>query len=627
MAGKPVNMEYPNWLKKRIEDSTKIWGVPPDRVIRQIEEQGRIVGNPVQRRPSPPRVIQSSHNMNFGGETEEPIRRVQNSIQPSSPPRIIQSSNDMNFGRETEGSVGRVQNLIQAISPPRIILSSSPPRIIQSSSPPRITKSSSRPRITKSSSRPRIIQSSNDMDFRLQRIDALLSSRDPILGRPSNNALPGSSYQMPMEIDDDDDDPVVVSNPNTTSIRTVSVETHKSGSSKKRPSSIRLPSNGISKSGPSTRRPPSHRPSKSGLIGNIPSTSGPSRDKRPVVSPNPISNSNFDSHEQVNGAEPKQFVAKPLPIWYESIKTTSLGMKNINKHPTYDQSQANTALSSMKSCILYCEQGKDEFDELRDQIHKAEILLRVDKYVVRKNRMLEPAYGLPRIFATTLMKVPEDLRMDSWQLYLRWHQEVFEIDILRGIEVRMGRDRSADRIASTWKKVNARYYGEGDLVLGQWWPTQLCLVRDGAHGAAQGGIYGEKLRGAFSIVLSGGSQYEDEDKGDTIWYSGTDGKNSKPTENTLRMVESCDTVHNNVRVFRSHQLSKKNPFRPEVGLRYDGLYTVQQKQLRDEEKQIFRFLLVRCKNQHPIRYGDNSWARPTKFEIQEDTKLRLHGRA
>jgi hypothetical protein len=67
---------------------------------------------------------------------------------------------------------------------------------------------------------------------------------------------------------------------------------------------------------------------------------------------------------------------------------------------------------------------------------------------------------------------------------------------------------------------------------------QLCTVRDGPHGAAQRGIYGEAGKGAYSIVLSGGNHYSNVDKGDTIRYSGTDSKYETPTENTRRMLDS-----------------------------------------------------------------------------------------
>jgi hypothetical protein len=67
---------------------------------------------------------------------------------------------------------------------------------------------------------------------------------------------------------------------------------------------------------------------------------------------------------------------------------------------------------------------------------------------------------------------------------------------------------------------------------------QLCTVRDGPHGAAQRGIYGEAGKGAYLIVLSDGNHHSNVDKGDTIWYSGTDSKDETPTENTGRMLDS-----------------------------------------------------------------------------------------
>jgi hypothetical protein len=53
----------------------------------------------------------------------------------------------------------------------------------------------------------------------------------------------------------------------------------------------------------------------------------------------------------------------------------------------------------------------------------------------------------------------------------------------------------------------------------------------------RGGIYGEAGKGAYSIVLSGDNYYSDVDKGDTIWYSGTDSKDETPTENTRRILD------------------------------------------------------------------------------------------
>ena len=60
---------------------------------------------------------------------------------------------------------------------------------------------------------------------------------------------------------------------------------------------------------------------------------------------------------------------------------------------------------------------------------------------------------------------------------------------------------------------------------------QLYTVRDGPHGAAQCGIYGEASKGAYLIVLSNGNHHSNIDKGDMIWYSSTDSKDKTLTKN------------------------------------------------------------------------------------------------
>ena len=45
-------------------------------------------------------------------------------------------------------------------------------------------------------------------------------------------------------------------------------------------------------------------------------------------------------------------------------------------------------------------------------------------------------------------------------------------------------------------------FGHNGLEVGDWWPQRICALRDGAHGAIQGGIAGSFLTGAFSIVVS-----------------------------------------------------------------------------------------------------------------------------
>ncbi|KAL1612875.1 hypothetical protein SLS60_001105 [Paraconiothyrium brasiliense] len=338
-----------------------------------------------------------------------------------------------------------------------------------------------------------------------------------------------------------------------------------------------------------------------------------------------------------------EYKPKAPPNWLKAILTTSLNREL--KRQDKDRTQALRAIEAFKDCIRRCEDataaGKTEaqleklFEELRDHVHKAAIWLTgVDKYVVRKTNMLTVENGLPRIFASTQVHYPWDLKADAWQLYLRWYRQDFKPDLLRGIVTRKEKNRASDRIDPEWAKnpslmISSNYHGEGDLVLGQWWPTQLCAKRDGAHGAPQGGIWGQKGKGAYSIVLSSGG-YKDKDDGDEIWYSGTDNKNPNnkdPTENTQRLIESCEEFPDQpVRVLRSAQLSVTNPYRPKCGLRYDGLYKVVGYELLDKTKQEHLFKLVRCENQNPIRCEENAARRPTRYEEEEYARLKKDGR-
>ena len=134
------------------------------------------------------------------------------------------------------------------------------------------------------------------------------------------------------------------------------------------------------------------------------------------------------------------------------------------------------------------------------------------------------------------------------------------------------------------------------------------------------GIFGEKDKGAYSIVLSGGG-YNDQDDGHIIEYSGTESKDSTPTEATNALIVSKD-LGNPIRVIRSSQLVKSNKYRPELGLRYDGLYQVKDYKLVNEAKAMYRFHLERCEGQEPIRCEDNAARRPTIFEVEKYQELK-----
>lgn len=184
-----------------------------------------------------------------------------------------------------------------------------------------------------------------------------------------------------------------------------------------------------------------------------------------------------------------RFPTRPaMPPWYVSISAKTLAQLD-RRRP-----QELAAIDALKNCITRCEHEKDNtklkklHNELRHHVHKAEIKLDMNRIKVKKTRILTD-HGLPRIFREDA-EFPWDLKAEAWYLYERWMNEDFQQDILRGIVTVKGKDRNGDRIDHAYREKHPRdpkFFGEGGLVLGQWWPSQLCTVRDGAHGAAQGG--------------------------------------------------------------------------------------------------------------------------------------------
>ena len=345
-----------------------------------------------------------------------------------------------------------------------------------------------------------------------------------------------------------------------------------------------------------------------------------------VNNPNPKETITISS-KSLSSSQPKveQYaVPTDLPEWYTSISTDSIHMKNLSKR----RPPALTTLDALKDLARQCEDAPKKnrssdlpnlYNKLRDLIHKAEITLPVTPYMLRKTYMLSPQNGLPRIFRAEA-SFPPDIKADSYQLYKRWYAGNLTQDLLRGIITKKSTNRSSDSICPAYRSkypVTAKYIGQGDLVPGQWWPTQLCAVRDGAHGTPQGGIFGSKPHGAYSIVLSSGTGYSDLDEGDTIHYSGTENNDNagSVTENTKHLLTSLQT-RDPVRVLRSAQLGKGNKYRPERGIRYDGLYVVQGYEVLDEKKGMLRFRLERCEGQEGIRWEGEA-RRPTVYEVRE----------
>jgi SAD/SRA domain len=145
--------------------------------------------------------------------------------------------------------------------------------------------------------------------------------------------------------------------------------------------------------------------------------------------------------------------------------------------------------------------------------------------------------------------------------------------------------------------------------VGQLYQSRALLAGDRIHTAHQSGIVGTvKAGGALSIILSGG--YEDnEDKGNTIIFTGQGQAKQKFTGGNLAMAESCAAAVNSegataqdwrsskeIRVVRAAlKGAHKNNFAPTEGLRYDGIYKVSEYtyEMGKNNHMVYKFTLKR----------------------------------
>jgi hypothetical protein len=256
-------------------------------------------------------------------------------------------------------------------------------------------------------------------------------------------------------------------------------------------------------------------------------------------------------------------------------------------------------------------------------LDKSKVLDRIDAFLGADNAAMRQAKAVP-------VHIIEDL---TW-LQGKWRSGDLSVLARRGLRrTREGGPLFPD---PDWPhRRTSDFFGHGHLVNGQTWIYRAEMMRDGAHGPPVAGISGTiKLR-ARSIVMGYHDEknqhfYADVDEGDTIYYMGTglpraaEGDDEEatnirdpvthprnriienanghgPTNATMCLITSYRN-RKEVRVFRSHGASHKCPLRPERGYRYDGLYRVEWFQLEKQERQIYKFKLVRLTTgQGPLR--------------------------
>ena len=265
------------------------------------------------------------------------------------------------------------------------------------------------------------------------------------------------------------------------------------------------------------------------------------------------------------------------------------------------------------------------FEITSEQLQESKCLDVLKYFLSDDDRNLPRASDLP-------VSLVEDLTVT----FRKWTRGDLSNDPRRSLMQRED-GRSTSAIDPTWPfKRSAAFYGEGDLVNGQRWPSRIAMVSVGAHGRTVAGIHGHRLSGAYAVVMGlhgqGQGYYADRDLRDRVWYLGTaqpkknerdkrqiqesdgesgsddeneedEGDEKLPTSDTLKLFASIRSG-NPVRLFRSSKLPRINLLRPLQGYRYDGLYKVVDFELLEEERQIYRFEFHRLPGQGPIRKHD-----------------------
>nr|POE52289.1 isoform 2 of e3 ubiquitin-protein ligase orthrus 2 [Quercus suber] len=313
---------------------------------------------------------------------------------------------------------------------------------------------------------------------------------------------------------------------------------------------------------------------------------------------------------------------KGPPKWYRDLQKS----KWRSKDPL--ASNTDVSLANLKDRVKKCKAlaNKDTalpqiFQKIRDMLHSL-LFMYVTGQLLRDNLMLSDENGLPQMFDRAQsgnVNWPFDIQADALELYTKWSRQDFDTDIMRGIRFSSKISKGGDSLDPSYSKVDWKKHGNNFLVIGQWWPTQLCTMRDGAHGSPQAGIAGAKGQGAYSVVVSGGldpegKPYPDEDHGDWLLYCGTDSKEGI-SANTAQMLEN-NKNQRPVRLLRSHNL--KSRWAPQLGFRYDGLYEVKSAELIDPSKSRYQFRLERVSCitnivsplEHSLTIDAGSWARP-----------------
>lgn len=310
--------------------------------------------------------------------------------------------------------------------------------------------------------------------------------------------------------------------------------------------------------------------------------------------------------------------------WYDSIVPVAKGPK-LSRGNLTKLSYINTLLKACPTAPAQQRELEEFFTQIRTCLHEMEYFDFLGGNLIKKSKVLEDGFGLAQIMDNGGgLDFPWDIRDDAEMLYTKWMQGNLDPDPLRGIDSlrKTGPGRkgvTSHRMQADQKRVPANVHGSNNLHNGQWWPMQICALRDGAHGEIEAGIHGQPGKGAYSVIV-GNAGYDDLDEGERILYCGTSGSRGNPSTGTNHLLDSI-RLKKPVRVLRTSGLPASNQYRPRKGLRYDGLYDVVGFEILDEGTAMHRFELKRQPGQHPIRY-EGEERRPTDQDVAHFSETR-----
>ncbi|RUS78042.1 hypothetical protein EGW08_014217 [Elysia chlorotica] len=194
---------------------------------------------------------------------------------------------------------------------------------------------------------------------------------------------------------------------------------------------------------------------------------------------------------------------------------------------------------------------------------------------------------------TSIVRIGEKLKVNKKKAKMASANTTSNRDWGKGMAC-VGRSKVCTIVPST-------HYGPiPGVEVGTLWKFRVQVSEAGVHRPHVAGIHGREDDGAYSIVLSGGYE-DDNDDGEEFFYTGSGGRDLSGNKRTAE--QSCDQTLTRmnkalakncnapldkvkgavakdwkggkpVRVVRNCKLRKHSTYAPEEGNRYDGIYKV-----------------------------------------------------